>query len=93
MRLQHIVNYLDNAPVGFFSAQPNGKIDYVNATLAGWLGFDLVEAQSGNITLDALVGSGAARQLMAVAPVAKFATLVLRQKRSFLYVSGTRIVP
>ena len=70
VRLQHIVNYLDNAPVGFFSAQPNGKIDYVNATLAGWLGFDLVEAQSGNITLDALVGPGAARQLMAVAPVA-----------------------
>jgi two-component system cell cycle sensor histidine kinase/response regulator CckA len=70
VRLQHIVTYLDNAPVGFFSSQPNGKIDYVNATLAGWLGFDLAQAQSGQMTLAGLVGDDAARQLMAVAPVA-----------------------
>lgn len=85
VRLQHIVTYLDNAPVGFFSAQPNGKIDYVNATLAGWLGIDLVEAQSGQMTLSQLVGDDAARQLVAVAPVVNGhridkASLVLRSK-------------
>ncbi|MEO6607571.1 MAG: response regulator [Aestuariivirga sp.] len=85
VRLQHIVTYLDNAPVGFFSSQPNGKIDYVNATLAGWLGFDLTEAQSGQMTLAALVGNDAARQLTAVAPVAnghriEKASLALKSK-------------
>ena len=70
IRLQHIVTYLDNAPVGFFSALPSGKIDYVNATLAAWLGFDLVEAQSGKMSLEELVGAAAAKQLVAVAPIA-----------------------
>ena len=68
-RLQFIISYLDQAPVGFFSALPNGKVDYVNATLASWLGFDLGEVQSGKLTMRQLLGDEAAKVLSALAPV------------------------
>ncbi len=68
-RLQFIISYLDQAPVGFFSALPSGKVDYVNATLATWLGFDLGEVQSGKLTLKQLLGEEASKVLSALAPV------------------------
>lgn len=68
-RLQFIITYLDHAPVGFFSTLPNGKVDYINATLAGWLGLDLVAAQSGGMTLQGLIGDDGAKILNAVLPV------------------------
>lgn len=59
--LQNVINYLDHAPAGFFSAQPDGKILYLNATLAGWLGLDLTEFESGRIHLHEIIrGDGAA---------------------------------
>jgi two-component system cell cycle sensor histidine kinase/response regulator CckA len=67
-RLQFIITYLDHAPAGFFSTLPDGKVDYVNATLAGWLGVDLVEAQGGSMKIAELVGEDNANQLMALAP-------------------------
>jgi two-component system, cell cycle sensor histidine kinase and response regulator CckA len=69
-RLQFIITYLDHAPVGFFSTLPSGKVDYINATLAGWLGLDLVAAQSGGMTLSSLIGENGAKILAAVAPIA-----------------------
>src|SRR5262249_11316924 len=39
--LQH--DYLDHAPAGFFSAEANGNIVYLNATLANWLDHDLAQ--------------------------------------------------
>jgi two-component system, cell cycle sensor histidine kinase and response regulator CckA len=81
-RLQFIITYLDNAPAGFFSTLPNGKVDYVNATLAGWLGIDLVQAQGGTFSLVQLVGEETARQLSSLAPakggsqVETFSTMV-----------------
>jgi two-component system cell cycle sensor histidine kinase/response regulator CckA len=68
-RLQFIITYLDNAPAGFFSTLPSGRVDYVNATLADWLGFDLGDAQSGEIGLDSILGEDGARVLNAVAPI------------------------
>jgi len=41
--LQHAVDYLDHAPAGFFSIEPDGRIRYLNATLAEWIGLDLAE--------------------------------------------------
>ncbi|MEP3266313.1 MAG: response regulator [Hyphomicrobiales bacterium] len=59
--LQNVINYLDHAPVGFFSAEADGKISYINATLAGWLGLDLTEFEVGRIHLYEVVrGDGAA---------------------------------
>jgi two-component system, cell cycle sensor histidine kinase and response regulator CckA len=69
-RLQFIITYLDHAPVGFFSVLPSGRVDYVNATLAGWLGLDLAQAQAGVLTAVELLGEAGAKQISAVAPIA-----------------------
>ncbi len=69
-RLQFIITYLDHAPMGFFSTLPNGKVDYVNATLADWLGIDLLEAQSGNLMLADVTGGDTAGLLTSLDPVA-----------------------
>lgn len=59
--LQNVINYLDHAPAGFFSAESDGKITYLNATLAGWLGLDLTEFEPGKLHLHSIVrGDGAA---------------------------------
>ena len=42
-KVQAAIDYLDNAPAGFFTAGADGDIVYVNATLAQWLGLDLSE--------------------------------------------------
>jgi two-component system cell cycle sensor histidine kinase/response regulator CckA len=61
--LQQIINYLDHAPVGFFSLRPDGKIAYLNATLAGWLGLSLDKTTGGAIAVEDIV-SGAAATLL-----------------------------
>ncbi|MCP4936359.1 MAG: response regulator [bacterium] len=59
-KLQEIIDYLDQAPAGFFSADDKGRIDYLNATLAGWLGLDLADAVSSQLLLkDIVSGDGA----------------------------------
>jgi two-component system, cell cycle sensor histidine kinase and response regulator CckA len=68
-RLQFIITYLDHAPMGFFSTLPNGKVDYVNATLAEWLGIDLTEAQGGALTLSGITGADTAALLTSLDPV------------------------
>lgn len=54
--LQNAIDYLDHAPVGFFSSARDGSIVYLNATLAGWLGFDLATFDPGSVTVPELVG-------------------------------------
>ena len=44
-RLQFIITYLDNAPAGFFSTLADGHVDYLNATLAQWLGIDVAQSR------------------------------------------------
>jgi two-component system cell cycle sensor histidine kinase/response regulator CckA len=59
--LQHAIDFLDHAPAGFFSAEPDGAISYMNATLAAWLGIDLAQLGAGAHRLDdILAGDGAA---------------------------------
>ncbi|ENR64304.1 cell cycle histidine kinase CckA [Brucella abortus] len=59
--LQEAINHLDHAPAGFFSANPAGRIIYLNATLAEWLGVDLTQFTPGSLTLnDIVAGSGMA---------------------------------
>ncbi|HET7716746.1 MAG TPA: response regulator, partial [Bauldia sp.] len=53
--LQHAIDYLDHAPVGFFSAEPGGRIAYLNATLAEWLGIDIARFEAGSLTLQDVV--------------------------------------
>src|SRR6266849_5668297 len=49
--LQHAIDYLDHAPAGFFSVDSNGDVCYINATLAGWLAYDLSQVGSGGLRL------------------------------------------
>ena len=44
----------------------DGRVDYINATLAQWLGIDLTEAQSSSLTLADLLGESAARLISGV---------------------------
>jgi two-component system cell cycle sensor histidine kinase/response regulator CckA len=69
-RLQFIITYLDHAPAGFFSSLPNQKIDYLNATLAEWLGIDIAESQNGNLQLSDILGETGAKLLTAIEPLA-----------------------
>jgi two-component system cell cycle sensor histidine kinase/response regulator CckA len=58
--LQQVVTFLDHAPAGFFSADSEGRVIYVNATLADWLGYDLARFEPGAMRLrDMVQGQGA----------------------------------
>nr|WP_295468543.1 ATP-binding protein [Mesorhizobium sp.] len=59
--LQQAIDHLDHAPAGFFSADPSGRVTYINATLAEWLGIDLAGFVPGAITLPEIIaGDGMA---------------------------------
>ncbi|MEN0088519.1 MAG: ATP-binding protein [Pseudomonadota bacterium] len=59
--LQYAIDYLDHAPAGFFSANADGSIVYVNATLADWLQLDLTRFAPGQLNLrDLMIGDGEA---------------------------------
>lgn len=59
--LQKAIDHLDHAPAGFFSADQEGRVTYINATLAEWLGVDLANFTPGSIKLpDIVAGDGMA---------------------------------
>ncbi|MCZ8097262.1 MAG: ATP-binding protein [Burkholderiales bacterium] len=59
--LQHAIDYLDHAPAGFLSLDAAGDVVYMNATLAGWLDYDLAQFGSGGLKLkDIVPGDGSA---------------------------------
>ncbi len=69
--LQSAVNFLDHAPAGFFSAEPSGKIAYMNATLSGWLDQDIAQSiGDSGLTLKQIMVSGGAALLETVGGVA-----------------------
>jgi two-component system, cell cycle sensor histidine kinase and response regulator CckA len=64
--LQHVIDYLDHAPAGFFSAEPDGSIAYMNATLAGWLDYDLAQFAAGQLKLPDIVAADGASLISVV---------------------------
>lgn len=62
--LQRAIDYLDHSPSGFFSADAHGRIQYLNSTLADWLGYDLAEFNSGQLRLGDIVRGDGASLLM-----------------------------
>ena len=64
LELQRAIDYLDHAPAGFFSADARGTIQYLNSTLADWLGYDLAEFESNTIRLEDVVRGDGASLLM-----------------------------
>ncbi|WP_420340366.1 cell cycle histidine kinase CckA [Roseibium sp.] len=53
--LQRVINFLDHAPAGFLSSDAQGRIVYLNATLADWLGYDLAQFDAGDLGLSDIV--------------------------------------
>jgi two-component system cell cycle sensor histidine kinase/response regulator CckA len=64
VELQRAIDYLDHAPAGFFSADAQGRVQYLNSTLADWLGYDLAEFEATAIRLDDIVRGDGASLLM-----------------------------
>lgn len=59
--LQRAIDFLDHAPAGFFAANVDGFIYYVNATLCAWLGYDLAQIEKGTLHIEQIIsGQGAA---------------------------------
>ncbi len=59
--LQKAIDHLDHAPAGFFAADADGRVTYLNATLAEWLGIDLASFTPGATRLaDMVAGDGMA---------------------------------
>ncbi len=44
---EKLIDFTDNAPVGFFSLDENGRFIFMNATMARWLGQDLKDLLGG----------------------------------------------
>ncbi len=59
--LQKAIDHLDHAPAGFFATGSDGRLTYINATLAEWLGLDLASFRANSMTLaDIVAGDGMA---------------------------------
>ena len=58
--LDRFRRYLDDAPVGFFSANAEGRIDYLNRSLASWVGVDAEQALERGFALSDLVAGDVA---------------------------------
>jgi two-component system cell cycle sensor histidine kinase/response regulator CckA len=67
-RLQYIISYLDHAPAGFFSTDADGRVSYVNATLASWLGLDLDQTMDGRLRLEDIASITGKQLLLGIAP-------------------------
>ncbi|HEY7688139.1 MAG TPA: response regulator, partial [Dongiaceae bacterium] len=59
-KVQAAIAYLDSAPAGFFTADADGNIDYLNATLAQWLGLDLSEVAGRQLKLQEIMSADSA---------------------------------
>lgn len=68
LELQHAIDFLDHAPAGFFSAEADGRIVYLNATLANWLGYDLAEFGPEGLQLKQIVDAPGAAMIRNLQP-------------------------
>jgi two-component system, cell cycle sensor histidine kinase and response regulator CckA len=64
--LQHAIDFLDHAPCGFMSIDQSGDVPYINATLAGWLGYDLARVGSGGLSLSQIASGNADALIRAI---------------------------
>jgi two-component system cell cycle sensor histidine kinase/response regulator CckA len=59
IRQEHetLFDFLENAPVGFFSVDEDGRFLFINQTLAQWLGFTPEQILGGTVTLKDVLAS------------------------------------
>ncbi|WP_169568971.1 hybrid sensor histidine kinase/response regulator [Sneathiella limimaris] len=60
---EKLTEYFNNAPVGFYSLDSRGRIQFVNRIFAEWLGYHQRELSEGNLSFSDLVAKGDERQL------------------------------
>ncbi len=88
--LQSAIDYLDHAPAGFFSVDAGGKVLYMNATLASWLGQDLATPSDSPLLLgDLLTGDSAELLARTIPEVGELKTEILDV--DFLRHDGTNL--
>jgi len=63
IELTQAIDHLDHAPAGFVAWNKSGRITYLNATLANWIGVDLATHVPGSLTLSRLIGAQCASEL------------------------------
>jgi len=73
-QLQDAVQYLDHAPAGFMASDDDGRLVYVNATLADWLGLDLAHFQPGELRMRDLISTDNLTLLNTISPEGNSAT-------------------
>ena len=59
-------DHLDHAPAGFFAADSDWRITYLNATLADWLGVDLASFSAGELSVPQIVAGDGMALLKAI---------------------------
>ena len=89
LELQRAIDYLDHAPAGFFSADANGKIRYINSTLADWLGYDLAQFESGKLLMSEIVRGDGASLLMGGRSDGEIRTEII--DIDLLHINGTNL--
>ncbi|MEM8916793.1 MAG: ATP-binding protein, partial [Pseudomonadota bacterium] len=78
-----LTDFMDRAPVGFYSIDEDGRFHFANATLVRWLGVDANELVHGGYRLhDFLVDPPADALPFAIDPVNPFSQLVETAMRS-----------
>lgn len=60
---EKLSEYFNNAPVGFYSLDSRGRVQFVNRIFAEWLGYHQRELSEGNVAFSDLVIKGDDRQL------------------------------
>lgn len=66
LELQKAIDHLDRAPVGFFSSDETGRLQYANATLAEWLGIELTAFAPGAMSVERILTPDGLQMLNAV---------------------------
>ncbi len=64
-----LIEFLDDAPVGFYSVDSAGRFLFVNQTLANWLGSTSAEIVGSDARLHDFLAVDAARRLPSVEPL------------------------
>ncbi|MDZ7824375.1 MAG: response regulator [Ahrensia sp.] len=64
--LQKAIDHLDRAPVGFYASDTQGQLQYINATLAEWLGIDLTSFVAGSRNIEDILAHESLRLVRAV---------------------------
>ena len=60
-KVQAAIAFLDQAPAGFFTTDADGTIDYLNDTLAQWLGRDLADLVNKPLKLSQIMSDDGAK--------------------------------